>query len=419
MLETPPVGSAPRGPRWLVPAVMLALVGCAADPTATSLSHTQSAVSANAAVVISQVYGGGSNSERAVSERLHRAFQPNFQPGPGGWMVRSICKRHRDRAVFVQCNIAFRNNRARTLLSRARSRAARPARSCPPPDASGVINMSATPARSCWCRARPALPATAAPPPATHRTAPLIIDLVRLRIVLELLRRRGTNRDAQQHHRGPARGGRLHRHATTTPPTSPSDAPTPRNSAGAANTCNARRRCARRGQRRAQPTAAATSIRDRSSASTFSEPVDGHADGVLAGLRRPVLADRERRPDDVHPHAGGGACRPAPPATSPSPLRASATSTPPTRPITPPPTSRSPSPCRRTPPTPIHTVQGAAHLSPLAGQVLNVGPAVVTAVASNGFYMQDPSPDGDDATSEGIFVFTQRHADSRRRATSW
>jgi hypothetical protein len=52
-----------------------------------------------------------------------------------------------------------------------------------------------------------------------------------------------------------------------------------------------------------------------------------------------------------------------------------------------------------TPPTPIHTVQGAAHLSPLAGQVLNVGPAVVTALASNGFYMQD------DATSEGIFVF--------------
>ena len=56
--------------------------------------------------------------------------------------------------------------------------------------------------------------------------------------------------------------------------------------------------------------------------------------------------------------------------------------------------------------TPIHAVQGAAHTSPLLGQVLSVGPAVVTALAGNGYYMQDPLPDGDDATSEGIFVFT-------------
>jgi predicted extracellular nuclease len=54
----------------------------------------------------------------------------------------------------------------------------------------------------------------------------------------------------------------------------------------------------------------------------------------------------------------------------------------------------------------IHAIQGAAHLSPLAGQVLDAGPAIVTALASNGFYMQDPNPDADDATSEGIFVFT-------------
>jgi predicted extracellular nuclease len=55
---------------------------------------------------------------------------------------------------------------------------------------------------------------------------------------------------------------------------------------------------------------------------------------------------------------------------------------------------------------PIHNVQGAAHTSPLVGQVLDVGPAVVTVLASNGFYMQDPTPDADDATSEGLFVFT-------------
>jgi hypothetical protein len=57
------------------------------------------------------------------------------------------------------------------------------------------------------------------------------------------------------------------------------------------------------------------------------------------------------------------------------------------------------------PATPIHTVQGAAHISPLNGQNVTVA-GVVTAVSSNGFWMQDQSPDGDPATSEGIFVFT-------------
>lgn len=54
----------------------------------------------------------------------------------------------------------------------------------------------------------------------------------------------------------------------------------------------------------------------------------------------------------------------------------------------------------------IHHIQGAAHRSPLAGQNLPDIPGIVTAVASNGFYMQDPNPDSDVATSEGIFVYT-------------
>ncbi len=58
------------------------------------------------------------------------------------------------------------------------------------------------------------------------------------------------------------------------------------------------------------------------------------------------------------------------------------------------------------PATRIHTVQGAGHRSPLVGTLpLNV-PGIVTARASNGFYMQDPAPDADVATSEAIFVFT-------------
>jgi predicted extracellular nuclease len=54
----------------------------------------------------------------------------------------------------------------------------------------------------------------------------------------------------------------------------------------------------------------------------------------------------------------------------------------------------------------IHDIQGAAHISPLNGQLVTNVPGIVTAIASNGFYLQDPNPDNDDATSEGIFIFT-------------
>ena len=56
--------------------------------------------------------------------------------------------------------------------------------------------------------------------------------------------------------------------------------------------------------------------------------------------------------------------------------------------------------------TPIHDVQGAAHISPLVGSTAKNVPGVVTAKVSNGFYMQDPSPDANASTSEAIFVFT-------------
>jgi len=53
----------------------------------------------------------------------------------------------------------------------------------------------------------------------------------------------------------------------------------------------------------------------------------------------------------------------------------------------------------------IAEIQGAAHTSPLLGQVVATE-GIVTAVAGNGFYLQDPVGDGNEATSEGIFVFT-------------
>ncbi len=56
--------------------------------------------------------------------------------------------------------------------------------------------------------------------------------------------------------------------------------------------------------------------------------------------------------------------------------------------------------------THIHTIQGAAQTSPLSGQSVTNVQGIVTALRTNGFYMQDPAPDADPATSEGILVFT-------------
>lgn len=57
-------------------------------------------------------------------------------------------------------------------------------------------------------------------------------------------------------------------------------------------------------------------------------------------------------------------------------------------------------------PLSIHHIQGARHYSLFAGSVVTDIEGIVTAVSNTGFYMQDPTPDNDDATSEGIFVFT-------------
>jgi predicted extracellular nuclease/Ca2+-binding RTX toxin-like protein len=56
-------------------------------------------------------------------------------------------------------------------------------------------------------------------------------------------------------------------------------------------------------------------------------------------------------------------------------------------------------------PATIAEIQGAAHTSPLLGELVETS-GIVTAVDSNGFYVQDPAGDGDLATSDAIFVFT-------------
>ncbi|MDF0552861.1 lamin tail domain-containing protein [Kamptonema sp. UHCC 0994] len=64
----------------------------------------------------------------------------------------------------------------------------------------------------------------------------------------------------------------------------------------------------------------------------------------------------------------------------------------------------------------IYDIQGKNHRSPLENQLLSTVPGIVTAIQQNtatvtgeengGFYIQDPSGDGNTATSDGIFIFT-------------
>ncbi|MBE9118335.1 lamin tail domain-containing protein [Lusitaniella coriacea LEGE 07157] len=54
---------------------------------------------------------------------------------------------------------------------------------------------------------------------------------------------------------------------------------------------------------------------------------------------------------------------------------------------------------------PIFQIQGTSHISPLTGRLVSTA-GIVTAVESDGFYLQDPRGDGNNATSDAIFVFT-------------
>jgi hypothetical protein len=59
------------------------------------------------------------------------------------------------------------------------------------------------------------------------------------------------------------------------------------------------------------------------------------------------------------------------------------------------------------PPIRIHDIQATAHRSLQESENVSEVPGIVTAVRPKSFYIQDPEPDEDDRTSEGIVVFTK------------
>ena len=60
----------------------------------------------------------------------------------------------------------------------------------------------------------------------------------------------------------------------------------------------------------------------------------------------------------------------------------------------------------------ISQIQGEDHRSSFAGQVV-ITTGIVTAVDTNGFYLQSATGDGNTRTSDGIFVFTSTRPGGR------
>ena len=58
---------------------------------------------------------------------------------------------------------------------------------------------------------------------------------------------------------------------------------------------------------------------------------------------------------------------------------------------------------------PIFAIQGAGHHSPFVGETVTTS-GIVTAVENDGFFLQDPHGDGDDDTSDAIYVYTKNFA---------
>ncbi len=66
--------------------------------------------------------------------------------------------------------------------------------------------------------------------------------------------------------------------------------------------------------------------------------------------------------------------------------------------------------CKVIPPAPeiatIEQIQGTSHISPLNGKMVAGVLGVVTVVGRNGYWIQSSTPDADNATSEGLYVYS-------------
>ena len=379
------------------------ILGCAGGPVAPPLAEATGAIAVNPSVVVSQVYGGGGNASAPFLNDFVELLNRASSPVPvDGWSIQYASASGTGLFSANVTPLAGTIAPGAYYLVRMSSGGATGV-ALPAPDASGTTAMSGTAGKVALVGAATGLPCNGGGTPCSTGDGALILDLVGYGAAnfFEGAGPTGTLGNTTAALR--AAGG------CTDTNNNAADfvvaAPTPRNTASAAAACTL-------GD--APPVVTATVPAAGSGnidpgailAVTFSEPVAASAAAFVLGCGAgtlPVAIGGGPTTFALTPAAplpAGGTCQLTVLAAGVSDLD---TADPPDHPAA---DFGFAFTVSSTAPAPIHDVQGAAHTSPRLGQTLSVGPAVVTVVGGIGFYMQDPLPDADDATSEGIFVFT-------------
>ena len=362
-------------------------------------------------VVISQVYGGGGNTGAPFTNDFVELFNRGDAPVDLERLVGAVRQRHRHRQLRRQPGRRSPASSSPASTTWCSWRAAPAASRLPTPDATGTINMIGH-RRQGHRRPhsdRPAVQRQRRPAVHPGPARPLIVDLV--------------GYGNANFFEGAAAAPTLSN--TTSGPGGRPAAPTPTTTAPT----SIRPRPAPATRHRRPARAAATPLRPRSHASV---PANG-ATGVAVGTerhrhvqragdrrRRRLVLDHlrhERRP----PGVATAADRPRSPSIPTTDFAAGEACTVtivgagrrrsgrrgPARHDGRRRHRRASRPRPAPPPVAIHDIQGASHTSPRGGTgvVARCRPSSRPRL-SNGFYLQDPAPDADDATSEAIFVFT-------------
>ena len=361
---------------------------------AISISVFATSAQAASDLVISQVYGGGGNAGSTLTNDFIEIFNRSAAPvSVAGWSVQYASSAGTSWAVTPLPAVTLQPGQYLLVQEAAQGGGTTP---LPAPDASNATAMSATSGKVALVSNATALTCGTG-----CATAPGVVDLIgyggaassfegspttpNLSATTAALRAVGGCTDTDSNSADFANG-----------------APTPRNTASPLNVCGApvnqpvAASCpASLGAFFGVPAAAALSATDPdgivNAGAIVSAPVTGitlaftpaGADGAAAAASLQVAAgtaigtygvDVRFTNDDVTPQAA--TCTVLVSVANPNPSAR------------------------------IHEIQGRGHISPLVGQVVSAVPGIVTAKRDNGFWMQDPTPDADPATSDGIFVFT-------------
>ena len=361
---------------------------------ATVLPFAQSAAAISADIVISQVYGGGGNSGATLKNDFIELFNRGASPvNVSGWSVQYASTAGTTWQKTALTSITLQPGQYYLVQE---SPGAGGTQDLPAPDATGSIAMSATAAKVALLNNNTSVPTgTSCPSGAT------VVDFVGYGSATNCFEGAPAATLSNTTAAFRAGGGCVDTDSNTADFTA--GAPSPRNSSSPLGNCNDQPP----GVSATTPSPGATGVALSANVSvTFGEPVSvtGTWFTISCSLSGPHTAAASGGPtgfslDPAPDFVNGETCTVTivaaqvtdqdlidPPDAMATNYVFSFTTIAATR--------------------RIHEIQGAAHISPFAGQPVGNVAGIVTLRTSNGFFMQDPATDDDPETSEGIFVFT-------------